>query len=524
MAVDLIKPKRALLSVSDKTNIVNLAKALQKFDITCVSTGGTAKILKEAGIAIQTIEELTHFPEMMDGRVKTLHPNVHGGLLALRDNEEHQKAMQQHNILPIDLLIVNLYPFVETAKQTDDSEKIIENIDIGGPAMIRSAAKNHTYVTVLTEPNDYDAFIQALDENNGAIPLKLREAYAAKAFSHCAAYDGAIAQWFYKKKCQMDFPPLLTMQASLKEILRYGENPHQKAALYLQDNEQSSVANGELLQGKALSYNNLQDADAAFELVCQFPEKNYAAAAIIKHANPCGIAISDNLKEAYMKALASDSQSAFGGIVALNRILDENTANEIIKTFTEVIIAPQVSPEAKNILQKKQNLRVIETKSLISEEQDTFNIKTILGGLLLQTSDNLNGFSHAFEVVSKRQPTAQQIEDMKFAFTVAKFVKSNAIVLAKNGATIGIGAGQMSRVDAAEIATKKALKHKENPKGCVLASDAFFPFTDGIEATLPAGIEAIIQPGGSIRDQEVIDYVDKQGLTMIFTKHRHFRH
>ena len=528
MSADLVQVRRALLSVSDKTGLIEFGKALAGFGIVILSTGGTYKALKDAGVAVKEVAEHTGFPEMMDGRVKTLHPTIHGGILALRDAPEHTAAMDKHNIPPIDLVVVNLYPFAATVAKGADFPTCIENIDIGGPAMIRSAAKNHGFVNVVVDVADYTKIIDALKTNNGATPLSLRRELAAKAYAHTGAYDSMIATWFARQNGEA-FPPTLLLSAERKQTLRYGENPHQQAAFYVTGDKRPGVATAQQLQGKELSYNNLNDTDAAFELVSEFCDK--PTIAIIKHANPCGVAMADSLSAAWDAALRCDSTSAFGGIVAMNRKLDKATAEKIGAIFTEVIVAPEADEDAKAFLAAKKNLRLLITGGMADPVAAGWFVKSVAGGYLVQTRDAGRITEADLKVVTKRAPTAQELADMLFAFRVGKHVKSNTIVYAKNGATVGIGAGQMSRVDSARIAYRKAQDAAKAAglsdaltKGSVAASDAFFPFADGLEVLVEAGATAVIQPGGSIRDQEVIDAADKAGLAMVFTGMRHFRH
>ncbi len=521
--------RRALISVSDKTGLLELGHALAALDVEILSTGGTAKALQEAGIAVREVAEHTQFPEMMDGRVKTLHPKIHGGLLALRDNADHVAAMQAHDIGAIDMLVVNLYPFEATVAKGAAPQDCIENIDIGGPAMIRSAAKNHGDVVVVVDPEDYAAVIAALRDENGSTGLELRRNLAAKAFARTAAYDAAIAQWFADQAGTV-FPPRLTVGAHRAAMLRYGENPHQQAALYLTGPARPGVATATQVQGKELSYNNLNDTDAAFELVSEFDPAT-PAVAIIKHANPCGVAIGADLRDAYVKALACDPVSAFGGIIALNQTLDEAAASEIAKIFTEVVIAPDATAGARAVMAAKKNLRLLLTGSLADPKAGGTNLRTVAGGLLLQNRDNGIVTAQDLQVVTKRQPNDKEIADMLFAFRVAKHVKSNAIIYARDGVTVGIGAGQMSRVDSARIAARKAQDAAEaagwpapRTKGSVVASDAFFPFADGLLSAVEAGARAVIQPGGSMRDAEVIAAADAHDIAMVMTGMRHFRH
>jgi phosphoribosylaminoimidazolecarboxamide formyltransferase / IMP cyclohydrolase len=523
------KIRRALLSVSDKSGLIEFAKALNAQGVALVSTGGTSAALKAAGLPVQDVAELTGSPEMMDGRVKTLHPKVHGGLLAIRGNAEHDKAASDHGIAPIDLLVVNLYPFEATVAKGAAYDDCVENIDVGGPAMIRGAAKNHDSVTVVVEPIDYARVLSEMSANSGATTLALRRDLAAKAYARTAAYDAAISNWFAEQN-KTEAPEWCAFGGRLGQALRYGENPHQSAAMYVSDCHRFGVATAKQIQGKELSYNNINDTDAAFELVSEFASAR-PAVAIIKHANPCGVAEGATLKEAYLKALACDSVSAFGGIIAVNQILDAAAAEEIGKVFTEVIIAPDATPEARAVLATKKNLRLLLTGGLANPKLSGLTVKSIAGGLLVQSRDNGNIDDLQLKVVTKRQPTARELADLKFAFRVAKHVKSNAIVYVKDGATVGIGAGQMSRVDSARIAALKAedaakaagLKEPMT-RGSVVASDAFFPFADGLLTAADAGVTAVIQPGGSMRDDEVIKAADEKGLAMVFTGMRHFRH
>ncbi|WP_439359300.1 bifunctional phosphoribosylaminoimidazolecarboxamide formyltransferase/IMP cyclohydrolase [Bradyrhizobium sp. DASA03007] len=521
---------RALLSVSDKTGLIEFAKALAAHDVELVSTGGTAKAIAAAGLKVKDVSDLTGFPEMMDGRVKTLHPKVHGGLLAIRDNAEHASAMKTHGIAPIDLLVVNLYPFEATVEKGAGFEDCIENIDIGGPAMIRAAAKNHDDVAVVVEADDYKAVLDELAANNGSTTLKLRRRLAAKAYARTAAYDAAISNWF-NRQLEIDAPDFRALGGRLIQSLRYGENPHQTAAFYATPDKRPGVSTARQLQGKELSYNNINDTDAAYECIGEFDAKRTAACVIVKHANPCGVAEGANLVEAYRRALACDSTSAFGGIIAMNRPLDADTAREITKIFTEVIIAPDASGEAISIIGGKKNLRLLLAGSLPDPRAPGLTAKTVAGGLLVQSRDNAVVDDMTFKVVTKRAPTEAEMRDLKFAFRVAKHVKSNTIIYAKDLATVGIGAGQMSRVDSARIAARKAqdaaneLKLAEPlTKGSVVASDAFFPFADGMLACIEAGATAVVQPGGSMRDDEVIKAADEHGIAMVFTGTRHFRH
>lgn len=523
-----IKIKRALISVSDKTGIVDFAKELHNYGVEILSTGGTAKALADANIPVKEVSSHTGFPEIMEGRVKTLHPKIHGGILAKRDNPDHVQAMDENDITGIDMLVVNLYPFTETVKGGAEFASCIENIDIGGPAMIRAAAKNHKYVTVITDPQDYDNVITEMSHHDGAIAYKLRQRLAFTAFSMTAIYDSSIASWFANQTDE-GTPRRISFSGTLKQKLRYGENPHQSAALYLTDDiQRPGAATATQIQGKELSYNNLNDTDAAFELVSEFDEP---AVAIIKHANPCGVATGEDILSAYKSALVCDQVSAFGGIIAVNRTLTSDIAAAIIERFVEVIIAPSIEGDAIDILKKKSNIRVLTTGTMPDREQRARMVKRIAGGLLVQDSDTDFVNEDAMKTVTDREPTKKEMQDLLFAFHVAKHVKSNAIVYAKDGATVGIGAGQMSRIDSSRIAAWKAQEAAKEAgwdepltKGSVVASDAFFPFADGLIAAADAGVTAIIQPGGSIRDQEVIDAANERGLAMVFTGMRHFRH
>jgi phosphoribosylaminoimidazolecarboxamide formyltransferase/IMP cyclohydrolase len=525
-----IRITRALLSVSDKTGIVDLARVLAGRGVELLSTGGTARALREAGLAVKDVAEHTGFPEMMDGRVKTLHPKVHGGLLALRGDADHVAAMQAHAIPPIDVVVVNLYPFEATVAKGAARDEVIENIDIGGPSMLRSAAKNHAYVAVLTDPADYADFIAELAATGGASRLATRRRLAAKAFAATAAYDSAIASWFAFADQQQMFPDALSFALSRGEVLRYGENPHQQAAFYAPRRIGApGIGQARQVQGKALSYNNLNDADGALELIAEFRDAA-PCVAIIKHANPCGVATGADLADAYRKALACDPVSAFGGIIAVNRPLDADAARAITGIFTEVVVAPDADDAALAIFAGKKNLRLLLTGALPDPARTGLAMKTIAGGVLLQSRDN-GILASELAVVTKRAPTPAELADLRFAWTVAKHVKSNAIVYAKDGATAGIGAGQMSRLDSARIAAWKAKDAASaagwaEPRtlGSAVASDAFFPFADGLIAAAEAGATAVIQPGGSIRDDDVIAAADERGLAMVFTGIRHFRH
>ncbi|WP_415234919.1 bifunctional phosphoribosylaminoimidazolecarboxamide formyltransferase/IMP cyclohydrolase [Sneathiella sp.] len=530
-ASDYQRVSRALISVSDKTGLVEFGQALAELNIEILSTGGSAKMLADAGIPVKEVAEHTKFPEMMDGRVKTLHPMIHGGILALRDNDDHVKAMNTHDIGPIDLVVVNLYPFEETVAKGSDFHTCIENIDIGGPAMIRSAAKNYGFVNVIVEASDYDHVVAELKANDGKTSIETRKKLAAKAYARTGAYDAAISNW-YAEQLGEEFPDRLVLAGTRQQSLRYGENPHQSAAFYANSENRIGIATAMQVQGKELSYNNYNDTDAAFELVAEFdPAVSGPACAIIKHANPCGVATGSTLSDAYKTAFACDTTSAFGGIIAVNQLLDEETAQEIVKIFTEVIIAPEATDEAKAIIAAKKNLRLLLTGGLPDPQIGGRLVKSLAGGYLIQGRDNALTATPELKVVTKRAPTEQELADLKFAFTVAKHVKSNAIVYVRDGATVGIGAGQMSRVDSSKIAASKSLEAAQNvgeteawAKGSVVASDAFFPFADGLLAAAEAGATAVIQPGGSMRDDEVIAAADEAGLAMVFTGMRHFRH
>lgn len=523
--------RRALISVSDKTGVVDFAKALAAHGVELVSTGGTARALREAGLTVRDVSDLTGFPEMMDGRVKTLHPMVHGGLLAVRDDPEHAAAMAEHGIGAIDLVAVNLYPFEATVAKGADRPTVIENIDIGGPSMVRSAAKNHGYVTIVTDPADYAVVEGEMASLSGAVTLATRKRLAAKAFAATAAYDAAIASWFAFSDQGEEMPEMLPVALRKGASLRYGENPHQSAALYFpQGSAVRGIAQAEQLQGKELSYNNYNDADAALELVSEFRD-GPPTVVIVKHANPCGVASADTLAEAYRAALACDSVSAFGGIIAVNRPLDAETAHVITEIFTEVVCAPDASAEARAIFAAKKNLRLLLTGALPDPKRPGLMLRSIAGGMLVQSRDNALFGGEELTVVTKRAPTEQELADCRFAWTVAKHVKSNAIVYAKDGSTAGVGAGQMNRLESARIAAWKAKDAAEKagwetPRtiGSAVASDAFFPFADGLLAAVEAGATAVIQPGGSIRDAEVIAAADEAGLAMVFTGMRHFRH
>jgi phosphoribosylaminoimidazolecarboxamide formyltransferase/IMP cyclohydrolase len=527
---DIRAIKRALLSVSDKSGLIDFARALSQRGVILISTGGTRKAIADAGIAVIDVSDVTGFPEMMDGRVKTLHPKVHGGLLAIRENPEHEAAMLAHGIEPIDLLVVNLYPFEATVAKGADWDETIENIDIGGPAMIRAAAKNHEDVAVVVDVADYQMILAAMDAHAGGPDLALRKKLAQKAYARTAAYDATISNWL-ARAIGVDAPEYRAVGGKLSEPMRYGENPHQNAGFYLTGENRLGVASARQLQGKQLSYNNVNDTDAAFELVAEFDPIRTAAVAIIKHSNPCGVAEGATLTEAYLRAQACDPVSAFGGIVALNRKLDAEAAAEIVKIFTEVIIAPDADEDAIALVAGKKNLRLLLTGGLPDPRAPGLGVRSVSGGLLFQSRDNAVVDDMPLKVVTQRAPTAQELADLKFAFRVAKHVKSNAIVYARNGATVGVGAGQMSRVDSSRIAAWKAAEAAKAAgateswaKGSVVASDAFFPFADGLLAAAEAGATAVIQPGGSMRDDEVIKAADEAGLAMVMTGYRHFRH
>jgi len=523
--------QRVLISVSDKTGLVEFGRFLGGRGVEILSTGGSAKVLRDAGVAVKDVADHTGFPEMMDGRVKTLHPKVHGGLLALRDEASHRAAMAAHGIGGIDLLVVNLYPFEATVAKGADFATCIENIDIGGPAMIRSAAKNHGFVTVVIDMADLAAVQAAMEGGNGTTPLSLRRTLAAKAFARTGAYDAAISQWFASQVGEA-FPTRATFAGERRQLLRYGENPHQSAALYVTGAPlRPGIATAEQLQGKELSYNNLNDTDAAYELVAELARFDKPAVAIIKHANPCGVALGASFAEAYAKALACDPVSAFGGIVALSGTIDGTTAEEVTKIFTEVVIAPGATVEARAIFARKKNLRLLVAGGLPDAAAPSLTVRSVAGGFLLQGRDNGQVTRADLKVVTKRAPSPREMEDLLFAFAVGKHVKSNAIVYVKDGATVGIGAGQMSRVDSSRIAARKSQDAAEAAglqealaRGSVVASDAFFPFPDGLLAAAEAGATAVIQPGGSMRDDLVIAAADEAGLAMVFTGMRHFRH
>ncbi|CAN7477535.1 bifunctional phosphoribosylaminoimidazolecarboxamide formyltransferase/IMP cyclohydrolase [Phenylobacterium sp. LjRoot225] len=521
-APDRAPIRRALISVSDKAGLIDAAKALAAMGVELVSTGGTRKAIADAGLSVKDISELTGFPEMMDGRVKTLHPVVHGGLLGVRDAPEHKKAMEEHGIGGIDLVYVNLYPFEATIAAGADYATAIENIDIGGPAMIRSAAKNHGYVAVCTEIADVSEVLAEL-EAEGSTSLDLRKRLAARAYARTASYDAAISGWFAKELGD-EAPRRRAFAGELVQTMRYGENPHQKASFYRFANPRTGVATAKQLQGKELSYNNINDTDAAYELIAEFDPAAAPACAIIKHANPCGLATGGSLLEAYERALACDPVSAFGGIVALNSRLDAATAAKVLETFTEVVIAPDADEDAVALFRKKKNVRLLTTGGLPdpTEAGDTF--RSVAGGFLVQSRDTARLTPADLKVVTERAPTEAEIRDMLFAFTIAKHVKSNAIVYARTGQTLGIGAGQMNRKDSARIAALRAADFGLDLTGSACASEAFFPFPDGLIQAADAGCTAVIQPGGSIGDEKVIEAANERGLAMVFTGVRVFRH
>lgn len=527
---DMTPIRRALISVSDKTGLIDLARGLAERGIELLSTGGSAKAMRDAGLEVKDVADLTGFPEMMDGRVKTLHPKVHGGLLALRGNADHVAAMDEHDIAPIDLLVVNLYPFEATVAAGADYDTCIENIDIGGPAMIRAAAKNHGDVTVVVDVEDYTKLLGDMDQHNGATCPKFRKKLAQIAYARTAAYDAAVSTWM-AGAIGVEAPRRRAMAGQLAQTLRYGENPHQKAAFYVDGTDRPGVANAQQHQGKELSYNNINDTDAAFELVSEFDPAKGAACAIIKHANPCGVATGASMKEAYQRAFDCDRTSAFGGIIALNQTLDAATAEEITGIFTEVVIAPGADDAARAVFAAKKNLRLLTTNGLADPLAAAMYFKQVSGGYLMQNKDNGHILAGDLKVVTKKAPSEQEMADLLFAWTVAKHVKSNAIVYVKDGATVGVGAGQMSRVDSTRIAARKSQDMAEVlglsaplTQGSVVASDAFFPFADGLLTAAEAGATAVIQPGGSMRDNDVIAAADDAGLAMVFTGMRHFRH
>jgi len=524
MALDKVGISRALISVSDKAGLIYLGKAFAGRYVELVSTGGTASALAKAGLPVVDVASITNFPEMMDGRLKTLHPRVHGGLLAVRNDPGHLASMIAHQIPAIDLLIVNLYPFEEQLKRGADFDHMIENIDIGGPAMIRGAAKNHNDVVVIVDVADYAELLAELEANDGATTLKFRRRLAQKAYARTAAYDATISNWLAREIGETT-PAWRAFGGKLASTMRYGENPHQLAAFYVSAESRPGVSTARQVQGKELSYNNINDTDAAYELVAEFDPAKSAAVAIIKHANPCGVATGATPLEAYEKALACDPVSAFGGIVALNRKLDAAAAKKIVEIFTEVIIAPDADAEAIAIVATKKNLRLLLAGALPDPKAPTLTVRTVAGGLLVQDRDNGSVARPDLKVVTKRAPTEAELDDLEFAWKVGKHVKSNAIVYVKDGQTVGVGAGQMSRVDSARIAAQKSKESKgPGTAGSVVASDAFFPFADGLLAAVEAGATAVIQPGGSMRDNEVIAAADSAGVAMVFTGMRHFRH
>ncbi|MDU8911341.1 bifunctional phosphoribosylaminoimidazolecarboxamide formyltransferase/IMP cyclohydrolase [Aestuariicoccus sp. MJ-SS9] len=522
--------RRALISVSDKTGLIDLGEALAARGIEILSTGGSAAALRGAGVPVKDVSEVTGFPEMMDGRVKTLHPKVHGGLLALRDDDAHVQAMEEHGIGAIDLLVVNLYPFEETVAKGADYDTCIENIDIGGPAMIRAAAKNHAFVNVVVDVMDYAPLLHELDQNDGQTSYAFRQHLALTAYARTGAYDAAVSTWMAEALDETN-PRRRVFAGQLAQPLRYGENPHQSAAFYTTGRARPGVASAEQHQGKELSYNNINDTDAAFELVSEFRPENGPACAIIKHANPCGVARGATLAEAYGRAFDCDRTSAFGGIIALNQTLDEATAQAITEIFTEVVIAPDATDAARKVFSAKRNLRLLTTGGLADPAEAALAVRQVSGGYLVQDRDAGTLSMDDLRVVTKKTPTEAQMADLMFAWTVAKHVKSNAIVYVRDGATVGVGAGQMSRVDSTRIAARKAQDMAEVlglpaplTQGSVVASDAFFPFPDGLLTAAEAGAQAVIQPGGSMRDDDVIAAADEAGLAMVFTGMRHFRH
>ncbi|MEM0947843.1 MAG: bifunctional phosphoribosylaminoimidazolecarboxamide formyltransferase/IMP cyclohydrolase [Pseudomonadota bacterium] len=527
---DLVPVSRALLSVSDKAGLLPFAQALADLGVELLSTGGTARTLREAGLNVSEVSEITGFPEMMDGRVKTLHPKIYGGLLALRDDPGHRLSMADHGIPGIDLLVVNLYPFEAKVAGGADYGTAIENIDIGGPAMIRAAAKNHAWVTVITDVEDYDAVLTELRAQNGGTTLAFRQKKALTAYARTAAYDAAVSNWMAGAIGDAT-PRRRVFAGTLAQALRYGENPHQQAAFYTDGSDAAGLATATQHQGKALSYNNINDTDAAFALVSEFRPSDGPACVIVKHANPCGVARGASLAEAYQRAYDCDRTSAFGGIVALNQPLDAETAKAITEIFTEVVIAPGADAAARAVFETKKNLRLLTCTGLANPAAAGLSVRQVSGGFLVQDQDNGVLSPHALKIVTKRGPSDREMEDMLFAWTVAKHVKSNAIVYVKDGATVGVGAGQMSRVDSTRIAARKAADMAEvlglshlPTQGAAVASDAFFPFPDGVLTAAEAGATALIQPGGSLRDDEVIAAADAAGLAMVFTGMRHFRH
>lgn len=524
---DTVPIQRALISVSDKTGLIKFGQFLTNRGVEILSTGGTARALRKANIPVSEIADHTQTPEILGGRVKTLHPLIHGGILARRDEAEDRATMDIHGIALIDLVVVTLYPFEQAVADGSDVETCIENIDIGGPAMIRSAAKNHKWVSIVTNPSDYQLIMSEMNAHQGAITQNLRRQFARTAFARTAAYDAAIASWFNDRLGQ-PAPDQLTISGQRRETLRYGENPHQEAAFYLTGAARPGVGTARQMQGKSLSYNNLNDTDAAFELVAEFDRP---AVAIIKHANPCGVALGNTPADAYQHALHCDPTSAFGGIIAFNRPIDEAAAKAVVELFSEVVIAPDADARAQEIFSEKKNLRLLLTGSVPALDQKTLTVRSVAGGLLVQDRDQVRINASMLKVVTERAPNPSELSDLLFAFQVCKHVKSNAIVFAKGGATVGIGAGQMSRVDSSRIAAWKAQEEaaalgeeKPRTRGAVVASDAFFPFADGLLAAIEAGARAIIQPGGSIRDEQVIAAANSHNIAMVFTGIRHFRH
>ena len=526
---DLLPIKRALISVSDKTDLKSLVVSLVGYGIEIISTGGTASAIRQAGVKVKDVSDLTGFPEMLDGRVKTLHPRVHGALLGSIDSDIHRAEMEEYNIQPIDLLIVNLYPFSETVASGSSYDTCIENIDIGGPAMLRAAAKNHKFVNVVTEVEDYQVLLTELEKNEGQTSFDFRRNLALAAYSRTASYDSAVANWFRNHATKKT--KSYTLSGNLVQNLRYGENPHQTASFYKKDGNTFGVTSSIMIQGKELSYNNINDADAAINLALEFESEADAACVIVKHANPCGVAVGRTVKQAYLSALKCDRQSAFGGIVAFNKTLDEEATKSLIKIFTEVVIAPNVTEAAKKVFAKKKNIRLLTygNDEAVGLKQD--KLSSVSGGFLVQSTDDSKINISDFRVVTERKPSPKEYIDLVFSWKVAKHVKSNAIVYAKDGITVGIGAGQMSRVDSTRIAAikfqdmqKAESENINNVSGLALASDAFFPFPDGLVTAVKAGVSAVIQPGGSLKDQEVIDTANALGISMVFTGVRNFRH
>ena len=522
-----IKIKTALISVSDKSGLDLVVQNLHNKNISILSTGGTAQFIKDLNIPVINVSEITNFPEIMDGRVKTLHPNIHGGLLSIRDNPQHIETQKKYDIRDIDLLIVNLYPFESTVNSGENDKTCIENIDIGGPAMLRSASKNYQYVTVISSTEDYPMLIDELDKNNGNTSVEFRKKCSSDTFRRTAYYDTVISDWFSQD--DKNLKNTLIVPAKISEKLRYGENPHQIAGIYKSSNQNTGIPYAKLIQGKNLSYNNINDSDAALQLIKEFKPADGPAVAIIKHANPCGVAKAKTLYDAYIKAFSCDTSSAFGGIIALNDILDESTAKKIIEIFTEVIIAPAVTDKAKIVISAKKNLRLLIVENMF-ENNISFNFKSIEGGVLVQSNDNHELENNNLNTVTKISPNESQLKDMLFSYKVCKHVKSNAIVYVKNEKTIGIGAGQMSRLNSAKIAVAKNLEmanvdtEENSLKGCTVASDAFFPFPDGLLVAIESGANAVIQPGGSLNDEDVIKTADNAKVTMAFTGIRHFKH